>query len=146
MCAKPWPQRVRRRSRTTIYHVVTFGQSNGECSKKVVNCGCMPVVFSSSCATYAIPERVPIPEDHPQHPVIPYGSSKLFIERMLADLNVTCGLPGMALRYFNAAGADREEGCWTKKHDRVSCSSLTTDNSMSGRMNVRSAELLNSRD
>jgi UDP-glucose 4-epimerase len=35
----------------------------------------------------------------------------MFIERMLADLNVTCGLPGMALRYFNAAAADREEGC-----------------------------------
>jgi UDP-glucose 4-epimerase len=60
-----------------------------------------------------------MPEDHPQHPVNPYGSSKLFIERILAELNITCGLPWVALRYFNAAGADPEEGCWTKKHDIV---------------------------
>jgi UDP-arabinose 4-epimerase len=66
----------------------------------------MPVVFSSTCATYGIPDRVPITEDHPQRPINPYGCSKLFVERMLADLNVACGLPWMALRYFNAAGAD----------------------------------------
>jgi UDP-glucose-4-epimerase GalE len=66
----------------------------------------MPVVFSSTCATYGIPDRVPITEDHPQRPINPYGCSKLFVERMLADLNVARGLPWMALRYFNAAGAD----------------------------------------
>jgi UDP-glucose-4-epimerase GalE len=66
----------------------------------------IPVVFSSSCATYGVPERVPIGEDHPQHPINPYGYSKLFVERMLVDLNVACGLPWIALRYFNAAGAD----------------------------------------
>ena len=66
----------------------------------------LPVVFSSTCATYGLPERIPIAEDHPQHPINPYGSSKLFVERMLADLNAACGLPWMALRYFNAAGAD----------------------------------------
>jgi UDP-glucose-4-epimerase GalE len=82
----------------------------------VVNYGRMPVVFSSSCATYGIPERVPIPEDHPQHPINPYGSSKLFVERMLANLNVACGLPWMALRYFNAAGAD-PEGQIGEAHD-----------------------------
>jgi UDP-arabinose 4-epimerase len=47
-----------------------------------------------------------IAEDHPQRPINPYGHSKLFIEKMLADLNVACGLPWIALRYFNAAGAD----------------------------------------
>jgi UDP-arabinose 4-epimerase len=67
---------------------------------------CIPIVFSSSCATYGLPERVPIAEDHPQHPINSYGHSKLFVERMLADLNVACGLPSIALRYFNAAGAD----------------------------------------
>jgi UDP-glucose-4-epimerase GalE len=67
---------------------------------------CTPVVFSSSCATYGIPERIPIAEDHPQRPINPYGHSKLFVERMLADLNVASGLPSIALRYFNAAGAD----------------------------------------
>jgi UDP-arabinose 4-epimerase len=82
----------------------------------VINYGRMPVVFSSSCATYGVPERVPIPEDHPQHPINPYGSSKLFVERMLADLNVACGLPWMALRYFNAAGAD-PEGQIGEAHD-----------------------------
>jgi UDP-glucose-4-epimerase GalE len=66
----------------------------------------IPVVFSSTCATYGLPERVPIAEDHPQRPINPYGFSKLFVERMLADLNAACGLPWMALRYFNAAGAD----------------------------------------
>ena len=66
----------------------------------------IPVVFSSTCATYGVPERVPITEDHPQRPINPYGCSKLFVERMLADLNVACGLPWMAFRYFNAAGAD----------------------------------------
>jgi UDP-glucose-4-epimerase GalE len=66
----------------------------------------MPVVFSSSCATYGVPERVPITENHPQHPINAYGYSKLFVERVLADLTVACGLPWIALRYFNAAGAD----------------------------------------
>jgi UDP-glucose-4-epimerase GalE len=74
--------------------------------RAVVDYGCIPVVFSSSCATYGIPERIPITEDHPQRPINPYGHSKLFVERMLADLNVAYGLPWIALRYFNAAGAD----------------------------------------
>jgi UDP-glucose-4-epimerase GalE len=74
--------------------------------RAVLNYRCIPVVFSSSCATYGVPERVPIPEDHPQHPMNPYGCSKLFIERMLADLNIAYRLPWIALRYFNAAGAD----------------------------------------
>jgi UDP-glucose-4-epimerase GalE len=67
---------------------------------------CIPIVFSSSCATYGLPEHVPIAEDHPQRPINPYGHSKLFVERMLADLHNACGLPWIALRYFNAAGAD----------------------------------------
>jgi UDP-glucose-4-epimerase GalE len=74
--------------------------------RAVVDYGCIPVVFSSSCATYGVPEHVPIAEDHPQRPINPYGYSKLFVERMLADLHVACGLPWIALRYFNAAGAD----------------------------------------
>src|SRR3984893_12493547 len=74
--------------------------------RTVLDFRCIPVVFSSSCASYGVPEHVPIPEDHPQRPINPYGHSKLFVERMLVDLNVACGLPWMALRYFNAAGAD----------------------------------------
>jgi len=64
------------------------------------------MVFSSSCAVYGEPEFLPIPEDHPQRPINPYGHSKLFVERMLADLATASGLCWMALRYFNAVGAD----------------------------------------
>jgi UDP-glucose-4-epimerase GalE len=66
------------------------------------------IVFSSTCATYGNPEVVPIPEDHPQRPVNPYGESKLFIERALHWSGAAHGLRWMALRYFNAAGADPE--------------------------------------
>ena len=66
----------------------------------------MPLVFSSTCSTYGIPEKTPIPEDHPQRPINPYGFSKLVVERMLGDLNVSRSLRSVVLRYFNAAGAD----------------------------------------
>jgi UDP-arabinose 4-epimerase len=66
----------------------------------------LPVVFSSTCATYGVPERTPIAEDHSQHPINPYGFSKLVVERMLADLDAARGLRSISLRYFNAAGAD----------------------------------------
>jgi UDP-arabinose 4-epimerase len=66
----------------------------------------IPVVFSSTCAIYGVPEAVPISEDHPQRPINPYGFSKLVAERMLADLDTAHGLRSIALRYFNAAGAD----------------------------------------
>jgi UDP-glucose-4-epimerase GalE len=64
------------------------------------------IVFSSSCATYGTPERVPITEDTPQHPVNPYGESKLIVERALHWYGTAYGLRYAALRYFNAAGAD----------------------------------------
>lgn len=63
-------------------------------------------IFSSTCATYGIPERLPITEVTPQHPINPYGASKLMVERMLADFGSAHGLRSIALRYFNAAGAD----------------------------------------
>lgn len=64
------------------------------------------LIFSSTCATYGVPEQVPIPEHHPQHPINPYGRSKLMIEQMLRDFDCAHGLRSIALRYFNAAGAD----------------------------------------
>ena len=64
------------------------------------------IVFSSSCAVYGIPQRVPIPEDHPQRPINPYGHSKRMIEQMLRDHAAAYGLRAVSLRYFNAAGAD----------------------------------------
>lgn len=63
-------------------------------------------VFSSTCATYGVPEIVPIPENHPQNPINPYGASKLMVERILSDFDVAYGLKSVRFRYFNAAGAD----------------------------------------
>lgn len=64
------------------------------------------IVFSSTCATYGVPDTMPIRETDPQRPVNPYGESKLFIERALHWLGGAYGLRWAALRYFNAAGAD----------------------------------------
>ncbi len=66
------------------------------------------VVFSSTCATFGIPERACIDEDCPQRPINPYGASKLMVERILADYGLAYGLQSVSLRYFNAAGADPE--------------------------------------
>src|SRR4029079_10603008 len=68
--------------------------------------GVATIVFSSTCATYGDPVRVPIDEMHPQAPVNPYGESKLMVEKMLRWYGEIYGLRWMALRYFNAAGAD----------------------------------------
>lgn len=65
-------------------------------------------VFSSTAAVYGVPQRVPIPEDHPTAPVNPYGESKLMVEWALRALSRAHGLRWMALRYFNASGADRD--------------------------------------
>lgn len=65
-------------------------------------------VFSSTCAVYGTPERVPIDEDAPKAPINPYGASKLAAERLLADAAMAYGLRFAILRYFNAAGADPE--------------------------------------
>lgn len=64
------------------------------------------LVFSSTCATYGAPDAVPIGEDCPQRPVNPYGRSKLVVEQMLEDFGQAHGLRSVALRYFNACGAD----------------------------------------
>ncbi len=68
--------------------------------------GVKHIVFSSSAATYGNPEKTPIPEDHPKSPVNPYGESKLCMERAIQWYSAAYGLSGVALRYFNAAGAD----------------------------------------
>lgn len=63
-------------------------------------------VFSSTCATYGEPRETPIPETHPQQPINSYGDSKLAIERALPHFERAHGIRWIALRYFNAAGAD----------------------------------------
>ena len=67
-------------------------------------------VFSSSCAVYGHPARIPISEDAPQAPVNPYGETKRDFERLLADFGPTHGLAVVSLRYFNAAGATEQRG------------------------------------
>lgn len=67
---------------------------------------CNKIIFSSTCATYGEPERVPITEDMPQNPINPYGATKLMMERIFKDYHRAYGLQFVVLRYFNAAGAD----------------------------------------
>ena len=72
------------------------------------DCGLRNIVFSSTCATYGLPETVPIRETAAQRPVNPYGETKLAIERALYWYGQAHQLRWVALRYFNAAGADRD--------------------------------------
>ena len=65
-------------------------------------------IFSSTCATFGNPEYLPIDEKHPQAPINPYGRSKLMVEQILEDYGSAYGLNYVALRYFNASGADIE--------------------------------------
>ena len=70
------------------------------------NCRVDRIIFSSTCATYGMPVKIPLAEDHPQNPINPYGRSKLMIEWILQDYAAAYGLNFVSLRYFNAAGAD----------------------------------------
>lgn len=70
--------------------------------------GVEALVFSSTCATFGDPVRLPMAEDHPQAPLNPYGRSKLMVEQVLADYARLVGFRSVILRYFNAAGADPE--------------------------------------
>ena len=74
------------------------------------------LVFSSTCATYGVPERLPITEATPQHPINPYGRTKLIVEQMLADYATAYGFRSVALRYFNACGA-APDGSLGERHD-----------------------------
>ena len=68
--------------------------------------GTSDIVFSSTCATYGVPEAFPIPEQTEQRPINPYGASKLMVERILVDFGAAYATKSIILRYFNAAGAD----------------------------------------
>lgn len=72
--------------------------------------GCYLLVFSSTAATYGVPASVPIVEDSPTEPINPYGLSKLMFERVLAELSKINAVRYASLRYFNAAGADLQNG------------------------------------
>jgi UDP-glucose-4-epimerase GalE len=87
--------------------------NNGELGLALLNCaldaGVRKFIFSSTCAVYGTPEKIPITEDTPRRPVNPYGTSKLFFENALEAYDRAYGLRYMSLRYFNAAGADESE-------------------------------------
>lgn len=76
----------------------------------MVEHGVKRFVFSSTCATFGIPERMPIDESLPQRPINPYGESKLLFEKILRWYDEIHGLRFTALRYFNAAGASEKFG------------------------------------
>ncbi len=78
--------------------------------------GCRRLVFSSTCAVYGRPDAMPITEATPAQPVNPYGRSKWLVEQVLRDLSESGALHFVSLRYFNAAGADRE-GELGESHD-----------------------------
>jgi UDP-glucose 4-epimerase len=77
--------------------------------------GVKKFVFSSTCATYGPPDRVPMTEDLPQRPINPYGESKLMFEKILGWYHKIFGLEFVAFRYFNAAGASQKYG----EHHRI---------------------------
>lgn len=77
---------------------------------------CKAFVFSSTCATYGEPEQVPIVEENPQRPINPYGRSKLMLEQVLCDCEVSWGLRSVCLRYFNACGCSAD-GLIGEDHD-----------------------------
>ncbi|MFL0606118.1 UDP-glucose 4-epimerase GalE [Cylindrospermopsis raciborskii] len=72
----------------------------------MLGAGIYKFVFSSTCATYGVPQFIPLTEEHPQHPINPYGATKLMVERILSDFDIAYGLKYVSFRYFNAAGAD----------------------------------------
>jgi UDP-glucose 4-epimerase len=79
-------------------------------TQAMVRTGVKMLVFSSSAATYGMPESYPIKEDDPTRPINPYGESKLLFEHMLRWLDEVHGLRYVSLRYFNAAGASEKYG------------------------------------
>ena len=82
----------------------------------MVEAGVGKIIFSSTCATYGLPVRVPIDETHPQEPINPYGQSKRAFEHALRDLAAAGVLRAVALRYFNAAGC-HPDGSLGEHHD-----------------------------
>lgn len=83
--------------------------------------GVKDIIFSSSCATYGIPEITPITEDFPQKPINPYGMTKLIVENIMSDYKNAYDLNFVSLRYFNVAGssADGDIGEWHEPETHV---------------------------
>jgi UDP-glucose-4-epimerase GalE len=93
----------------SVSHPDRYYQNNVVCTLNLLEAmravGVSRIVFSSTTATYGVPDAIPISETQRQDPINPYGFTKLVIERALADYAVAYGFGYAALRYFNAAGA-----------------------------------------
>ncbi len=98
----------------TYYKVNVTGMVN--LLDAMVRNGTDKILFSSSCATYGIPDTIPISESIPQRPISPYGRSKLACEQILKDTASSHGLHFAILRYFNASGAD-SGGMLAERHN-----------------------------
>ena len=93
------------RERPAIYYETNVG-GGLNLLNAMTRAGVSPLIFSSTCATYGIPETELIGEDHPQRPINPYGETKLVFERAMPWFANAHGLRYLSFRYFNAAGAD----------------------------------------
>lgn len=94
----------------SVENPLKYYRNNTANSRTLLECavegGVKHFIFSSTAATYGIPETVPVREDMPTRPINPYGMSKLMTEAMLADVAAAHPINYCALRYFNVAGAD----------------------------------------
>lgn len=102
----------------------------------VVEMGVPHVVFSSTCATYGVPQTERLSESHPQTPINPYGSSKLMVERCLQDYGKAYGLKSVMLRYFNAAGADPDSAIGEDHNPETHLIPLILDTAMGRRKSI----------
>lgn len=95
------------------------------------------IIFSSTAATFGEPKYTPIDEAHPQWPINPYGWTKLMIERIFADYDVAYGLRYVALRYFNACGANSEADVGENHNPESHLIPLVLDAAIGKRENIK---------
>jgi len=104
----------------SVQHPAKYYQNNVVNTLNLLNAmqafGVSRFIFSSTAATFGEPQYTPIDERHPQHPINPYGRSKLMVEQALDDYDKAYGIKSVCLRYFNAAGAD-PGGQLGERHD-----------------------------
>jgi len=104
---------------------------------EMIEHGVRRLIFSSTCAVYGNPKRIPISEDHPLAPISPYGRGKQMVEMVLQDLNVAHGLQYASLRYFNAAGADPEGEIGEWHHPETHLIPIVLDAALGKREDVK---------
>ena len=103
------------RKHPDLYHEVNV-DGGMNLLRTMADSGVEPLVFSSTCATYGVPETELIGEEHPQNPINPYGETKLAFEKAMSSVGSAHGVRHLSLRYFNAAGAD-PDGAWGEDHE-----------------------------